>query len=586
MKNRMRLLRDGTGGTSFRLCAPNRREVLECGDAVKSRPNRDFGSCVARGLSATTTAGTSKPKAAIPQAPPPHSKTWRAIPVGLLLALGFSLAAPAAEFDVPSADYPTIQDAVNAAAAGAAAENFIHLQAERIDLHGEITIVGGFDAAHSLVIRPDPGIGALRRVTLANDNGFQPIVRIDSAGAVTLQDLDLIRHTTNHRNLLEIWHGANVVVERCRVGSDWPVAGDQGYANIYIEDAQLVIVRNTFCFAYAPGTLDAGIRMDTPTAMNNSVFLYNNTVADHRLFGIDIKSRGDSVLVLRNSVVVNRLGLEPEPFAYRADVELLVQVISSHNTAFASPVNVELIVLNPGESIIGTEEFLLQPRAAAADAFLETLWIVDPPWHPNPNFHRLRHGGPLHNLETDAGVNVRNNDPDEMDFAVPDDWEKDPRYTGDPPRTDRGADQFHVFITGDIGVFRPRIPVFTGSSFGLIDTDEVEVIAVGPQDDIPDIPAEAMSGGEFSVSGAFVSIGTPQLVGFYELRLVPSPALGGNDLVIAWPKTVRAVSVQAATDLAAPGSWTTLPVQPVTDGDTMRVTVPITGPQRFFRLRY
>jgi hypothetical protein len=505
-------------------------------------------------------------------------------PVALLwLAPALALVASAAHYSVPSADYPTLQEAVDAAAAGAAAENYINLQVERIDLHGEIAILEGFHDGHSLVIRPDPGIGVLRRVTLANDNGFQPIIRIQDVGAVTIQDLDLIRHTTNHRNLVEIVDSSNILMERCRVGSDWPIAGDAGWANVYIENAVFVRVRNIFCFAYAAGTLDAGIRVDTPTAMNNSVYLYNNTVSDHRLFGLDIKARGDSLILPRNSVVVNRIGLEPEPIAYRADIDLLTEVITSHNTAFASPGNVELVVLIQG--IIGTEGWLLLPRATAPAAFVATHLIVDPAWHPNPAFHCLRSDGPLHDTESDAGVTVSNNAPHEKDFAVTDDWEKDPRPSGASLRTDRGADQFRILIAGDIEVFLPRIPVFAGVSLGNNGVEDFEIDLVGPQGDLPD-QWETMSSGEFTVSGAFVSIGIPQLVGFYELRLIPSPAPGGGGLVIAWPKTVRAVSVQATTDLAAPGSWTTLPIQPVTDGDTMRVTLPITGPQRFFRLRH
>jgi hypothetical protein len=133
-------------------------------------------------------------------------------------------------------------------------------------------------------------------------------------------------------------------------------------------------------------------------------------------------------------------------------------------------------------------------------------------------------------------------------------------------------------------VFLPRIPVFTGASFGSDGTDNFEIISVGPQDDFPEIP-EAMSGGEFAVGGAFVSIGALRLVGFNEFRLVPALAPGGGGLVVSWPRTVRVVAVQATTNVAAPGSWMTLPVQPSTSGETMSVTHPTTGPQRFYRLR-
>lgn len=132
----------------------------------------------------------------------------------------------------------------------------------------------------------------------------------------------------------------------------------------------------------------------------------------------------------------------------------------------------------------------------------------------------------------------------------------------------------------------PRIPVFSGVSIGNNGAEEFEIVAVGPQSDLPDIPLGAMSSGDFSVAGAFASIGTPRLVGFSLLRLVPSPTSGGGNLLLFWLRTVRVVSVQATTDLTAPGSWTTLSVQPAGNGETMSVTLPTTGPQRFFRHRY
>jgi hypothetical protein len=150
--------------------------------------------------------------------------------------------------------------------------------------------------------------------------------------------------------------------------------------------------------------------------------------------------------------------------------------------------------------------------------------------------------------------------------------------------------QAAVYAAADFEVFQPHIQVFTGASIGIFGNDDIEIIAVRPQEYIPEIPqAEApdtMSGGGYSVSGAFVSIGTPKLVGFCEFRLASSRASGGSELVISWPRTVRTVSVETTTALGAPGSWTTLAVQPVANGEIMSVTLPLTGQQQFFRLRY
>jgi hypothetical protein len=141
-----------------------------------------------------------------------------------------------------------------------------------------------------------------------------------------------------------------------------------------------------------------------------------------------------------------------------------------------------------------------------------------------------------------------------------------------------------VLHAADIEAILPRILAFSGTSIGSDGAEDFEIVAVGPPEDSPDLQTE-MSGGEFAVSGAFVSIGTPRLAGFNELRLVPAPISGGTHLVVSWPTTVRVISVQATTNLAAPGSWTTLPVAPVVDGQTTSVTLPVSGPQRFYRLR-
>lgn len=504
----------------------------------------------------------------------------------LLVAHGLAFVSPAAEFIVGPDDHRTLQAAVDAAAAvgNNDAQNVILIRAPVLFTTAAVQIGAQFNGNRQLVIRPDPSVPDLPRVTIISENGFEPIVLLAGAGHVTLQDLDLVRQTTNNDDLLQIIDGTSNVVERCRIGSDWPTASLAEWSHVRIERPVEVIVRNCVCFARLPGNLARGISVLTGTAQNHSVFLYNNTVADFGLYGIQIEASGSSFVLLRNNVVVNHRDLATEPTAFHSHVSQDVDLQTSHNTAFASEASVELLDVIAGvaaDSIAGAGGLLRLERPATDAAFRETEWKLDVGWNGNHDLFRLRNGGPLHGGLADAGAEVRDADPHARDKAVNDDWERDPRHTGDPSRTDRGADQFAQLTVGDIEVILPRIPVFTGVSVGSNGAQEPR-FDVGPQTDLPgNIPADAMSGGEFSVAGSFVSIDTLRVAGFNELRLVPSLAFGGGNFMLSWTRTVRGVFVQASTDL---DSWSTLFGRPVVNGEMMSVTLPTTGPERFFRL--
>lgn len=455
----------------------------------------------------------------------PNQRLARRTLALLLAALGLALPAPAAEFIVGPGHYDTLQAAVDAAAdpANLDAQNVIVIAVPVLHTGAAVQIGWQFNAGRQLVIRPDT-TGGLRRASIVSENGSEPIVLLAGAGHVTLQDLDLVRHTTNNDDLLQINSGTSNVVERCRIGSDWPAPGAAGWSHVRIDSPVGVLVRNCVCFALLPGTLDRGITVTTGTAQNHSIFLYNNTVADFRLYGIDITGDGSVFVLLRNNVVVNGLSLDPEPITYHSHVDELVEVVTSHNTAFASAANVELLdVIGGGnaQSIAGVLGFLRLERHEHARAFREFEWKTDQGWNQNRNLWRLIDGGLLHNIAADAGVTVTDGVPHGRDVAVREDWERDARPGGDPARTDRGADQITLFFARDIEVFLPGIPSFSGASLGDNGPDEFEVVAVGPQEDLPVIDTAMMSGGEFQVAGEFVAV-----TGEARGRLLPSRSIG------------------------------------------------------------
>jgi hypothetical protein len=186
-------------------------------------------------------------------------------------------------------------------------------------------------------------------------------------------------------------------------------------------------------------------------------------------------------------------------------VDADVPLVTSHNTTLASAARVEWI--EPGaQSCAGAEGFFRFERQDHIQTFREFEWKTDLGWNQNRNLFRLVDGGLLHRATADAGVTVTDGAPHARDVALLDDWENDPRPAGDPLRTDRGMDQFRQLIAGDLQVILPGIPVFSGASVGSNGAEDFEIVAVGPQDDLPGFEGEAMSGGEFRVSGDFVSI--------------------------------------------------------------------------------
>lgn len=368
------------------------------------------------------------------------------ISVALLSALFSLLVYPAraAEFDVPAV-YATIQAAVDAAAASHDVLNNVNLTAPMINTFGAIDVGLAFGPTRRLTIRPKPG---LARATIASKNGFEVIIIVHNASYVTIQDLDLVRNSTNKQHLVMLMTCERVILQRCRIGSNWASVGAAGYSNLMIDAPVNVGVRNCLFFSYLFGNFDNAVTASLGSGLNNSLFLYNNTASDYRVYGYEIGAHnGDQFVLLRNNVAVNRSGVAVEPIAYHSACSN-VEVETSHNTAFAGAANVEEVEVG-GISIAGdaASSFLRLNRADTAGSFVQSRWDVMPQWDPNPDFCRLLVGGPLHNEPSDAGQTVENGAPHARDVAVTDDWERTPRPNGFPEHTDRGADQI---LNGDV----------------------------------------------------------------------------------------------------------------------------------------
>ena len=340
-------------------------------------------------------------------------------------------------------------------------------------------------------------------MTIAALHGFAPILLMTTAGSVTVQDLDLIRHVTNFEDLVRLDHCTNVVIQRCRIGSDWSTAGLASAANLRVIQPKHNVIRNCLCFSAVAGHFERGISVEMASAMDRSVLLYHNVVADHDGDGIYLQADGDCYAVLRNNVIVNRATLNPEPDAIHSIVTLLVTVDSSHNTAFATAAHVE--EQGGAQAVQGTDLLRFEP-IRVGEAFHKFEWVTDPAWDPNFNFFRLMDGGLMRREVSDEGTRVAAGQPGERDEAVTNDWERDPRPDSDDERTDRGADQVAHLTVGDVWVTLPRIPSFIGRSFGGTGSHQYEIIAVGPQDDFPVFDTPMMSGGEYRISGHFTSI--------------------------------------------------------------------------------
>jgi hypothetical protein len=203
------------------------------------------------------------------------------------------------------------------------------------------------------------------------------------------------------------------------------------------------VIRNCLLFSRLFGNFAKGIYADGFTDPNNSLFLYNNDVADYYTYGIHINATMAGVtLVLRNNVVLNHPGAAVEPTAYRSGVGPDVTLVTDANTAFATAASVESFTAAGMASIAGPAPGRLRlDRPQVGACFVTWTWNATPPWHPNPSFYRLADLGPLHQDGNVHGITVGAGDPDPNDIAVVDDIERDVRPGGNPLHTDRGADQ-------------------------------------------------------------------------------------------------------------------------------------------------
>lgn len=361
------------------------------------------------------------------------------------IAAALALAAPGAGateyFYVPSVLNPDLETAVLNAAGSADADNVICINESPIILNSTIVFGAAFNSGHTLVIRPDPGVPTLRRATIASV-GLSLIFELTGCGDVSFQDLDIVRHTTNASDLIQITGASNVVFERCRIGIDWSSPGAPGFAHMRIEYPYNITIRNCLFFSAFAGDMDYGIVADNFGDPSNSLYLLNNVVADYEVTGVDITGATflGPLLVIHNNVVANHPALAVEPVAFTSHVNSNMVVMSSHNALFASP--------GFGEHVFGAQSISGFPtgtlvRLAPGDvaaSFKDYGWDVLPEWDPNLDFYRLEFAGPLHT-----------NPPGLDHTLVVDDWEKDPRPGGTIPHTDRGADQIEAGVRTAVG---------------------------------------------------------------------------------------------------------------------------------------
>ncbi|NOT35264.1 MAG: hypothetical protein HOP12_14060 [Candidatus Eisenbacteria bacterium] len=347
-----------------------------------------------------------------------------------MLVLGVR-PATAAAFDVP-VTHATLQAAVAAAAISADLDNVITISASPVSTNNTVSIGAAFSGARRLTIRPAAN---LPRASVVNANPTVPIVDMTSAGFVTLQDLDILRNITNGDHLVVMNTCEEILIERCRIGSNWVTTGTPGWSNVFITYPTGIVMRNNLLFANTPGTFDNGISAGNFNDPANSLRLYNNVVADHKIYGIRIEAGiAGALVLLRNNVVANQASLAPEPFAYRTEVAAPPTVVASHNVAFAGAA---FVLSGAGQDIAGlASSFLNFVKADVIPSFDTVDWAMT--FDANPDFYRLLAGGPLHDDAGDYGMTVTTNGPDR---AVLDDIEKDVRPGGVSPHSDRGADQ-------------------------------------------------------------------------------------------------------------------------------------------------
>lgn len=380
-----------------------------------------------------------------------------------LMALSVVPAA-ALNLDVPIT-HATLQAAVAAAAASPDLDNTITISVSPVVTNASVDFGFAFGPGRRLVVRPAT---RLARATVANGNPGVPIVSMVVAGNVTLQDLDLLRNITNNHNILEMSNCTDIVIERCRIGSNWPTPGLAGWANVTIAYPTNVTLRNNILFAHALGTFDFGIDAANFNDVANALRLYNNVVADYRVFGVRVQAGvPGSLVLLRNNVVLNHPSLAPEPVAFRTLVNVGGStVVTSHNVVFASPGFEET---GPGgnQDIAGFATFLLKfAPASSGAAFVTTAWTMAPAWDANGTFYDLLAAGTLHDDAGDYGQNVTNTLPD---FAVVDDIDREIRPGGAGPHSDRGVDQVDPGSISDVAERAAVAPGLRASARSLAD---------------------------------------------------------------------------------------------------------------------
>ncbi len=383
---------------------------------------------------------------------------WVALPI-LAAMTAVGTPANAVDYDVPAA-FASIQAAVAAAVAGGAAESYINITEPVVFTNAEVLVGADFDALQTLTFRPHPD-AAFDRATISSQNGSQPIFHLEGASYVTFQDLDIVRSTTNGNNLIVMAYAGGIgnennVIERCRIGSNWSTPGSAGWVYLRVVKPFGVVVRNSIFFSHVHGNFDVGIHVMFLDDPDQAMLLYNNVVADHKIYGMYITDpTAGSTITLRNNVVANSEFLAPEPTAaFFSNVVAGVNVVTSHNTALAAGGNVEQQAGAQSVLTGGAASFLLLARGdadGAGGAFHDATWNLEPPepWNGNPDFFRLVEGGLLHDGAATYGVTVA---------SIVDDVERDARPSGDPLHTDRGADQLERGGATSTGVGSATVP--------------------------------------------------------------------------------------------------------------------------------
>lgn len=356
-----------------------------------------------------------------------------------------SPAVRAAEYHVPSGPTPTLQDAIDDALVSGDPMETIYIEAD-LEVFAETVIPFGFNASHKLLIRPGT---ARPRATIRMQNCCDPVIHAVGTSYVTIQSLDIYRHITNNDHIVYYDMCSYMMIERCRIGSDWTVPGAANWSAIYWVYPFNSVIRNTMTFATAPSTFQCGIRIVNQSDPGSILRLYNNSIQGFYSGGIALQGTAGKVIV-RNNVVVTEEAINPDPVGYLGDIGVGLNLVSSHNAVFC----------DAGDEWGGADDirganFVTLAFADIGPSFLSSTWSFD---NPNPNFLKLAGGGPLH-TPARFGQNLTGGFPDPDDIAVLEDWERNPRPAGTPPHTDRGADQSDSDQTSSVEAVIPGTPL-------------------------------------------------------------------------------------------------------------------------------